>query len=91
MVPHGDILYHYVSQTGMCALTNRDREVINCTWSCVKIKSNLTNLMKYLEFRGIMVNMGRIHRELGKYLMISLNLIKSNNESMIEIGKNGIL
>ena len=38
-----------------------------------------------------MVNMGRIHRELGKFLMISLNLIKSNDESMIEIGENGIL
>ena len=34
-----------------------------------------------------MVNMGRIHRELGKFLMISSNLIKSSNESMIEIGK----
>ena len=35
--------------------------------------------------------MGRIHRELGKFLMISSNLIKSNNESVIEIGENGIL
>ena len=38
-----------------------------------------------------MVNMGRIHREKGKFLMISLNLIKSDDESMIEIGENGIL
>ena len=38
-----------------------------------------------------MVNMGRIHRELGKILMISLNLIKSDDESMKEIGKNGRL
>ena len=38
-----------------------------------------------------MVNMGQIHRELGKFMMISLNLIKSDNESMIEIGENGIL
>ena len=38
-----------------------------------------------------MVNMGQIHRELGKFLMISLNLINSGNESMIEIGENGIL
>ena len=38
-----------------------------------------------------MVNMGRTHRELGKFLMISSNLIKSNNELMIEIGKNGRL
>ena len=37
-----------------------------------------------------MVNMGRIHKELGKFLMISSNLIKSDDELMIEIGKNGI-
>ena len=35
-----------------------------------------------------MVNMGQIHRELGKFLMISSNLIKSNDESLIEIGEN---
>ena len=35
-----------------------------------------------------MVNMGRIHRELGKFLMISSNLIKSDNELMVEIGEN---
>ena len=29
-----------------------------------------------------MVNKGRIHRELGKILMISLNLIKSDDESV---------
>ena len=38
-----------------------------------------------------MVNRGRIHRELGKFLMISSNLIKSKNESLIEIGENNIL
>ena len=38
-----------------------------------------------------MVNMGRIHKELGKFLTISSNLIKSDNESMIEIVENGIL
>ena len=38
-----------------------------------------------------MVNMGRIQMELGKFMMISLNLIKSDNESAIEIGENGIL
>ena len=38
-----------------------------------------------------MVNMGRIPRELGKFLMISSNLIKFDNESMIEIGGNDIL
>ena len=38
-----------------------------------------------------MVNKGRIHRELGKFMMISLKLIKSDDESMIEIGENGRL
>ena len=38
-----------------------------------------------------MVNKGRIHRELGKFLMFSLNLIKLDNESMIEIRENGRL
>ena len=38
-----------------------------------------------------MVNKGRIHREIRKFMMISLNLIKSGDESMIEIGENGIL
>ena len=38
-----------------------------------------------------MVNMGQIHRELGKFLMISSNLIKSDDELVIEIGENGIL
>ena len=38
-----------------------------------------------------MVNMGRIHRELGKFLMISLNFIQSDEELMIEIGENSIL
>ena len=34
-----------------------------------------------------MVNKGRIHREIRKFLMISSNLIKSEDELMIEIGK----
>ena len=38
-----------------------------------------------------MVNIGRIHRELGKFLMISSNMIKSDDELMVEIGENGIL
>ena len=38
-----------------------------------------------------MVNKGPIHRELGKLLMISSNLIKSDNELMVEIGENGRL
>ena len=35
-----------------------------------------------------MVNKGRIHRELGKFMMVSSNLIKSDDESMIEIREN---
>ena len=35
-----------------------------------------------------MVNKGRIHMELRKFMMISSNLIKSDNELMIEIGEN---
>ena len=38
-----------------------------------------------------MVNKGRIHRKLGKFMMISSNLIKLDDESMIEIGENGRL
>ena len=38
-----------------------------------------------------MVNKGRIHMELGKFLMISSNLIKSDNDLVIEIGENGRL
>ena len=65
--------------------------VINCTRSRAKTKSKLTNLMKISRIEGYMINKGRIHRELGKFLMISLKLIKSDNESMVEIGENGIL
>ena len=38
-----------------------------------------------------MVNKGRIHRELRKFMMITSNLIKSGDELMIEIGENGRL
>ena len=38
---------------------------------------------------GIMVNKGRIHREVGKFMMISSNLINSDDELMVEIGENG--
>ena len=37
-----------------------------------------------------MVNMGRIHMEIGKFLMISSNLIKLDDESMIEISERGL-
>ena len=35
-----------------------------------------------------MVNKGRIHREIRKFMMISSQLIKSDNELMVEIGEN---
>ena len=38
-----------------------------------------------------MVNKGRIHREIRKFMMISLKLIKLDHELMIEIGENGKL
>ena len=38
-----------------------------------------------------MVNMGRIHKEVGKFFMISLNLIKSDDQSLIEIRQFDIL
>ena len=38
-----------------------------------------------------MVNKGQIHREIRKLMMISLNLIKSDDELMREIGENGRL
>ena len=34
-----------------------------------------------------MVNKGQIHRELGNFLMISSNLIKSDDELMVKLGK----
>ena len=33
-----------------------------------------------------MVNKGRIHREIRKFMMISSNLVKSDDELMIEFG-----
>ena len=38
-----------------------------------------------------MINKGRIHREIRKFMTISLKLIKSDDELMIEIGENGKL
>ena len=38
-----------------------------------------------------MVNKGRIHTEIRKFMMFSLKLIKSDNKSMVEIGENGLL
>ena len=38
-----------------------------------------------------MVNKGQIHKEIRKFMMISSNLIKSDDKWMIEIGENGKL
>ena len=38
-----------------------------------------------------MINKGRIHREIRKFMMISSNLIKSDDELIIKIGENGRL
>ena len=38
-----------------------------------------------------MVNKGQIHMEIRKFMMISSKLIKSDDESMVEIGENGRL
>ena len=38
-----------------------------------------------------MINKGRIHMEIGKFLMFSSKLIKSDDELMIKIGENGKL
>ena len=38
-----------------------------------------------------MVNKGRIHMEIGKFLMFSSKLLKSDDKSMVEIGENDIL
>ena len=72
-------------------MTNRDHEVIENTRSRVKIKSKLTNFMKLIRIEGYNGKYGSNHKELGKFLMISLNLIKSDDESVIEIGENDIL
>ena len=55
-----------------------------------KIIPNLPILGNSLELRGIMVNMGRIHRELRIFLTYSSNLIKSDEKLMVEIGENDI-
>ena len=66
--------------------------VINCTPIHVKIKSKLTNLMKITRIEVNNGNYGSNPQgKLGKFLMISSNLIKSDVKSMIVIGENDIL
>ena len=38
-----------------------------------------------------MVNKGRIHREIRKFIMFSSKLITSDDKSMVEMGENDIL
>ena len=38
-----------------------------------------------------MVNKGRIHREIRKFMMFSSKLIKSDDKLIVEIMENGIL
>ena len=38
-----------------------------------------------------MINKGRIHSEITKFLMFASKLIKSNDKSMVEIAENVIL
>ena len=56
-----------------------------------KIIPNLPILGNSLELRGIMVNMGRIYRELRNFFTQSSNLIKSDEKLMVDIGENDIL
>ena len=71
-----------------CWATRRDREVVKITRSHVKTKSRLTNFKNNSRIEGYK---GQIQKELRKFLMIFLNLIKSDNESVIEIRENDIL
>ena len=38
-----------------------------------------------------MVNKGRIHKKIRKFMMFSSKLIKSDDKSMVKIEENGIL
>ena len=62
--------------------------IINCTRSRVKTKSKLTNLMKISRIEGYNGKYGLNPHGIGKFLMISSNLIKSDDELMIEIEEN---
>ena len=68
----------------------RDRVVIDTHGQGLKKSPNLPISRIIHELRGIRVNMGRSHRELWKILMFSSNLIKSDDESVIEIVKKSI-
>ena len=63
-------------------LRRRDRVVVEYHDHGSKQSPNLPILRIIHELMGIMLNKGWIHRELGKFLMISSNLIKSDDESI---------
>ena len=51
------LLCQIVNQVYSChgcvrGLMDRDSKVVNCIWSCVKIKSKLSNLMKISRIEG---------------------------------------
>ena len=68
---------------------------IETEWSLIahnqesKQSPNLLIWWKYLKLRGIMVNKGRIYREIRYFWEIFWNLIKLDDELVIEIRKNG--
>ena len=55
-----------------------------------KIKPNLPNWGIKSELKGIMVNKGRIHRELRYFRDIFCNLVKLDDELRSEIRENGV-
>ena len=69
------------------ALTRRNSEVVDFTRSRVKNNFKLTNLMKIIRIEGYSGKKGRIQREIRKFMMFSLKLIKSDDKSMVEIGE----
>ena len=69
----------------------RDHEVIENTRSHVKTKSKLINFMKLILIEGYNGKYDLNQQEIREFLMFSLYLIKSDNESVIEIGENSIL
>ena len=72
-------------------LKNRDRELVNCTWSRVKNNSKLTNVMKISRIVGYNGKYGsnpQGNREISDDLF---EFDKSDDESMIEIGEHSIL
>ena len=73
------------------SMTERDHEINENTRSRVKIKSKITNFMKLIRIEGYNGKYGSNPHEIREFLMISSTLIKSDDESVIEIGENGIL